>query len=114
MEAAVQAVKDGIDVNKAVTIHGIPKSTLKDRIHGRVAPGSKLGPKPYLTNQEEKQLSHYLLEVPGHNIFELYMKVLDENGLMDKPAQLYNMDDTDMPLEHRAPSTIAKNRRMKV
>ena len=36
---------------------------LKDRIHGRVVPGSKAGPKPYLTNQEEKQLSHYLLEI---------------------------------------------------
>lgn len=27
---------------------------------------------------------------------------------MDKPAQLYNMDKTGMPLEHRAPNIIAK------
>lgn len=33
---------------------------------------------------------------------------------MDKPAQLYNMDETGMPLEHRAPNIIAKKGKKKV
>ena len=63
MEAALQAVKDGLGVNKAAELHGIPKTTLKDRVSGRVAQGSKSGPKSYLTDQEEKQLADYLIEV---------------------------------------------------
>ena len=63
MEAAIQAVKDGTGVNRAADIHGVPKTTLKDRVSGRVAHGSNPGPKPYLTNHKENQLSEYLLEV---------------------------------------------------
>ena len=63
MEAALQAVKNGLGVNKAAELHGIPKTTLKDQVSGRVAQSSKSGPKSYLTNQEEKQLADYLIEV---------------------------------------------------
>ena len=37
MEAALKAVKDGMGVNKAAELHGVPKTTLKDRVSGRVA-----------------------------------------------------------------------------
>ena len=47
------------------------------------------------------------------NYFELLKKVLEENDLMDKPAQLYNMDETGMPLEHRAPNIVTKKGRKK-
>ena len=63
MEAAIQAVKDGTGVNRAADIHGVPKTTLKDRMSGHIAHGSNPGPKPYVTNKEETQLSEYLLEV---------------------------------------------------
>ena len=38
------------------------------------------------------------------NYFELLTNVLEENGLMDKPAQLYNMNETGMP--QRAPNIL--------
>ena len=63
MEAAINSYKDGMGVIKAAALHGIPKTTLKDRVSGRVAHGSKSGPKSYLSSQEEKQLTEYLLEV---------------------------------------------------
>ena len=63
MEEALQAVRDGMGVNKAAELHGVPKTTLKDRVSGCVAHGSKSGPVSYLTSQEEKQLADYLLEV---------------------------------------------------
>lgn len=50
-------------VNRAAELHGIPKKTLKDKVSGHVAHGSKSGPKSYLTIQEEKQLAKYLSEV---------------------------------------------------
>ena len=63
MDAAIQAVKDGTGINRAADIHGVPKTTLKDRINGHNAYCSNPGPKSYLTNKEQTQLSEYLLEV---------------------------------------------------
>ena len=34
--------------------------------------------------------------------------------MIDEPAQLYNMDETGMPLEHRAPNIVAKKGKKKV
>ena len=33
--------------------------------------------------------------------FNLLKKVLTENDLMDQPAQLYNVDETGIPLDHQ-------------
>ena len=52
MEAVIQAVKDGTGVNRATDIHGVPKMTSKDRVSGRVAHGSNLGPKPLLIRRK--------------------------------------------------------------
>ena len=49
-------------VNAAAQSHGVPKTSLKDRISGRVVHGSKPGPRKYLT-EEEKNLACYLQEV---------------------------------------------------
>lgn len=56
MVAAMKAVEEGQSINSAAHDHGVPKTTLKDRVSGRVAQGSKAGPKPYLTSAEEKEL----------------------------------------------------------
>ena len=58
MKAALHSVlQEGLSGNKAADIHGVPR---KDRLSGRVKHGTKPGPKPYLTNEEEAQLSSYL------------------------------------------------------
>ena len=48
--------------NKAADLHGVPHSTLKDRLSGRVVHGTNPGPKPYLTRDEEMELSTHLLQ----------------------------------------------------
>ena len=61
MSRAISAViQDGIAVRKAAELYNVPKSTLSDRITGRVLPGSKSGPATYLTTQEEKELVTFL------------------------------------------------------
>ena len=60
MVAAMKAVEEGQSINSAAHDHGVPKTTLKDRVSGRVAHGSKPGPKPYLTSAEEKELAEFL------------------------------------------------------
>lgn len=41
MIAALESVKDGMSQNRAAAIHDVPRSTLKDRINGRVVHGVK-------------------------------------------------------------------------
>lgn len=62
MLAAIDDVKSGISRNQAAEAHSVPRSTLKDRLSGRVNHGTNPGPVPYLTNDEEGLLTDYLLK----------------------------------------------------
>ena len=60
MDAALYGVThDGLSGNKAANLHVVPRSTLKDR---HVKHGTKPGPKPYLTVEEEAELTSHLLQ----------------------------------------------------
>ena len=62
MVEAMKAVKEGqFGVNRAALEYGVPKTTLKDRLNGRVIHGSNMGPTPYLTYEEEKELVRFIL-----------------------------------------------------
>ena len=60
MAAALKSVEEGNSVTRAARSFGVPRSTLHDRVSGRVVHGVKPGPKPYLDDKEEKELSTYL------------------------------------------------------
>ena len=65
MDAALYSVThDGLSGNRAADLHGVPRSTLKDRLSGRVKHGTNPGPKPYLT-VEEAELTSHLLQAAG-------------------------------------------------
>ena len=163
MKAAMKAViKHGVSIREAAQMHQIPKSTLGDRISGRVLPGATSGPSCYLTSAEEEDLVNFLCRVAqigqgrtrqeviaivervlasrgnaktvsagwwasfisrhprvalrtpatlslarpaasDHDILDNYFDeleyTLEENGLLDKPCLIYNMDETGMPLD---------------
>ena len=62
MQAAMKAVSDdGMSINKAAVLHGVPKTTLKDRLSGRVVHGTNLGPAKYLDEEEEHALADHLI-----------------------------------------------------
>ena len=42
-----------------------------------------------------------------NNYFDLLEKTLDEFDLKDKPSQIYNCDESGMPLEHKPPRVVA-------
>ena len=46
-----------------------------------------------------------------NNYFDLLGNTLKENKLLDKPAQVYNMDETGMPIDHRPPNDVARKGR---
>ena len=50
----MEAVKSGeLRVNQAAKEFGVPTTTLKDRISGRVKHGRNPGPDPYLTTEKK-------------------------------------------------------------
>ena len=56
MKTAMKSViEDSLSANRAADLHGVPRSTLKT-CH------TKPGPKPYLTVDEEAELSQHLLQ----------------------------------------------------
>ena len=64
MEAALAAAtKRTLSGNKAADLHGVPRSTLHEGLlSGRVVHRVKSGPRPYLTAEEEAELSSHLLQ----------------------------------------------------
>ena len=46
--------------------------------------------------------------------FELLKDMLSEHKLLNSPAQIYNVDETGMPLNHRAPRVVTKRGQKKV
>ena len=64
MTSPLNAVlENGVSANMAAAMHGVPPSTLKDILSGRVKHGDKPGPKPYLYSEEEEELVTHLLKV---------------------------------------------------
>lgn len=46
--------------------------------------------------------------------FNLLKDVLMENKLMESPGQIYNVNETGMPLDHRPPKVVTKKGQKKV
>lgn len=62
LHAAYQAhLEDGLSVRKAAESFGVPKSTLQDRVSGKVPFGTKSGPSKYLNDEEESELVNFLV-----------------------------------------------------
>ena len=63
LDAMEAASSNTVSINKASELYGVPRSTLKDRLSGRVVHGTKPGPKPYLCPDEEKELINHLTKL---------------------------------------------------
>lgn len=62
--AALDAVKNGMAIREASRRFNVPKTTIQDRIHGRIKEGPrKMGPPTILSTQEESELVHWLKEL---------------------------------------------------
>ena len=180
MNKALELVAQGkMGVNRAALECGLPATTLKDRVAGRVAPDSKMGQKPYLTEDEEKELVKFVTDcaimgygktrrdvmkivekhmankgreirkglsngwwncfikrwpqlslrkgdafavvrehASSREVFESHFNLLDDilmkNGLKDKPSQIYNCDESGMPLQHKIPKVVSTKGTKKV
>ena len=91
MTAAIEAYRSGFSpsINQAARDHGVPPTTLKDRISGRVLRGSKPGPTPYLSEEEESELQKYLIDCSNlgyektrQQVISIVKNVAQEKGIL--------------------------------
>ena len=61
MTGPLVAASECMPENRAATMYGVPRSTLKDRLSGRVVHGHKFGPRQYLDPNEEMELTDFLI-----------------------------------------------------
>lgn len=67
MERALTEVKSGrCTVRQAAKEFGVPKSSLGDRVSGRVTPGSRSGPAQLITSTDEELLVEFSLYMSRH------------------------------------------------
>ena len=160
-----------VSIRQVATEYDVPKSTLSDRISGKVQFGAHCGPARYLTDDEEAELVNFLtgcsaigyarskqqvlalvrgvLSQKGRSgvvstgwfegfkhrhpkltlrkpeklsyirkvssdpdiidhYFDLLEKTLEDNNLLDKPCQIFNCDESGMPLDPDPPMVIAR------
>ena len=53
MQKAVKAVEEGVSIRVAADKYSVPRSSLHDRVSGKVGFQSHPGPSPYLSFEEE-------------------------------------------------------------
>lgn len=169
-KAYLAHIEEGLSVRRAAEAYGVPKSTLQDRVSGRVQFGVKSGPPKFLTDEEELELVSFLcgcsavgyakskqevmslvrsivqskgiqgaLVTDGwwrsfkrrhgqltlraaepltyaravasspqiiSSYFDLLEQTLTDNDLLDSPSQVYNMDETGVPLDPLPPKIV--------
>ena len=63
MAKALDAVASGkMGVNRAAIEFNVPCTSLKDRVAGKVPDGCNMGPKRYLTYEEESELVEFIIK----------------------------------------------------
>ena len=61
MGLAISAVSEGMSVRRAASDFDVPKSTLHDRISGKVSIDARSGPERYLNDKEEEQIVNFIV-----------------------------------------------------
>ena len=87
MEKAVAEVEKGVSVRRAAEMFGVPRSTLHDRIPGKVRIGGKPDRTPYLSDEEEEELVSFLLKCADigyahtrKEVLAIVQRIVDQQG----------------------------------
>ena len=88
LEKAVIAVEQGKSLRQVSEMYGVPCSTLHNHYVGKHQMGSKSGPKPYLTIEEEEELVSFLdkSDTIGYpstrkHVLSLVQQILNSKGI---------------------------------
>ena len=87
IEAAMEQVRKGtMSLTKAAKFQGVPSTTRKDQMSGKVVHGSKPGRKRYLNDEEEDALANHLIEAAsiGYGKTRAEVKSITEKFAIEK------------------------------
>ena len=98
MEKAMAAVEKGeLTLRKASIQYSVPKSTLHDRLTGKVSFNARAGPTPYLTHSEEDELASFLVYTAkiGYpftrkRVLYLVQQMVEDKGVILAQGQVTN------------------------
>ena len=87
MALAIQAVREVMPKRKVARIFQVPRTTLLDKLYGRVEENCSLGSRPVLSKSEEESLVQYVVGMAkiGYpltrgNLASQVKKILDEDS----------------------------------
>ena len=88
MQKAVKAVEEGMPLRQAAEIFFVPKSSLHDRVTGKVDFGARSGPRTYLSYEEEEEIASFLIQTAkiGYphtkkQVLALVQKIVESKGI---------------------------------
>lgn len=61
LKQALSDIRNGLSLNEAHRVYGIPKSTLHNKIKNKVPEGRKMGSATYLSQEEENRVREWIL-----------------------------------------------------
>ena len=117
MKQVIEAVVEhGMSVRSAAELYNVPKSTLGDRVSGRVLPGATSGPSSYLTSEEEREVVTFLCRTTAigygrcrKEVIAIVERILSSRGV-ERPVTSgwWNRFSKRQPeLALRIPSTLS-------
>ena len=78
LDAAIVAVHMGMPVRRAAAMFGVPKSTLQDKISGKVPVSMRKGPTPYLSMELEDQIESWLVKMARIGYGQMRLDVINK------------------------------------
>ena len=78
LDAAIVAVHTGMPVRRAAAMFGVPKSTLQDKISGKVPVSMRKGPTPYLSMELEDQIESWLVKMARIGYGQMRLDVINK------------------------------------
>ena len=86
---AMKEVEDGMPVATAAREHSVPRTSLQNRMSGKVTHGKRPGRKPYLDPDEETQLAEFIIECAsvGYGKTRIEIMTIAENTARDKKVK---------------------------
>lgn len=97
IDDAVSAVKAGMSYRKAAAQFGIPKSTIRDRITGRVEEGANLGRPPVIPESVESEFVDKVLNCAEKGFG------LSRRQMLNKAGQLCDRMNLKTPFKNKVP-----------
>lgn len=98
MQNVLEAIKNGSKIRAACSKFGVPRTSVQDRLSGRVSQKQrKMGPDPYLTQQNEDRIVKWILEIAkcGFSI--------KKNELLDTVQRIVKDDNINTPFKDGRP-----------